>query len=309
MKKVLITGSNGLLGQKLIELYTKRDDVQLYGLAKGENRSPVKSGYQYVSCDLTSERDVMKVISDIQPDVLIHTAAMTNVDACELNPGECRKANVDAVEYIILALKSLTHRRPHLIHVSTDFIFNGSHGPLTEEEKPDPLSIYGQSKLDAEELVMNSGLTYAILRTVLVYGVVSDMSRSNVVLWAKGSLEKGNRINVVNDQFRTPTLAEDLAMGCMLAEQKQAQGIYNISGEEFMSIYDLVKKVAAFWKLDTSLINPVDSRTFTQPAKRPPVTGFIIEKARKELGYSPHTFENGLRILDSQLAQLKENRS
>ncbi len=300
MKKVLVTGSNGLLGQKLISLYLKRNDVSLVAIARGENRAPEKEGYQYVSCDLTSEEDIRKVIAETEPDVVIHTAAMTNVDACELNPEECQRANVDAVQFLVDALRELKNN-PHLIHVSTDFIFDGSHGPLSEEEVPAPVSIYGQSKLDAEELVKDSGLDHAILRTVLVYGVVPDMSRSNIVLWAKGALDKGTKINVVNDQFRTPTLAEDLAMGCMLAEQKHAKGIYNISGEEFMSIYELVTRVARFWKLNESLINPVDSTTFTQPAKRPPVTGFIIDKARKDLGYTSHSFEEGLALVDMQL--------
>jgi dTDP-4-dehydrorhamnose reductase len=302
-KKVLITGSNGLLGQKLLDLYLKREEIELHGCARGENRYPVKNGFQYHDADISDRASISKVIASVKPDTIIHTAAMTNVDACELDPDACKRANVDAVQYICDALND-AKPEAQLVHVSTDFIFDGSHGPVDEDEKPAPLSIYGQSKLDAEIIVQKSGLEHAILRTVLVYGVVSDMSRSNIVLWAKGALEKGTKINVVNDQFRTPTLAEDLAMGCMLAEQKKAHGVYNISGPDFMSILELVTRVAKFWNLDASLINPVDSTTFTQPAKRPPITGFIIDKAINDLGYHPHSFEEGLKLVDRQLKEL-----
>jgi dTDP-4-dehydrorhamnose reductase len=120
-------------------------------------------------------------------------------------------------------------------------------------------------------------------------------------LWAKGNLEQGKTLNVVGDQFRTPTLAEDLAQGCALAAAKKAKGIYNISGSDFMSVFDLVYRVASYWKLDKSLLNLSTSEGIKQPAKRPPITGFIIDKARKELGYKPHTFEEGLALLDEQL--------
>ena len=189
----------------------------------------------------------------------------------------------------------------HLVHLGNDFIFNGTHGPVTEEEKPDPLSYYGHSKWKAEQVVMNHCKSWAIARTVLVYGIVSDMSRSNIVLWAKGALESGKSINVVSDQFRTPTLAEDLAQGCALIAAKKAQGIYNISGKDFMSVFDLVYKVATFWNLDKSLLNISTSEGIKQPAKRPPITGFILDKAMRDLGYAPHSFEQGLAVLDTQL--------
>jgi len=136
---------------------------------------------------------------------------------------------------------------------------------------------------------------------VLVYGITSDMSRSNIVLWVKNNLEQGKTIQVVNDQWRTPTLAEDLAVGCYLAAKKKAQGIYHISGKDFLSPYDIAIKTAEFFKLDKSLITPTDSSLFKQPARRPLTTGFIIDKARKELGYEPHSFDEGIAMLASQI--------
>jgi dTDP-4-dehydrorhamnose reductase len=191
----------------------------------------------------------------------------------------------------------------HFIHLSTDFIFDGADGPYTEDAKPNPLSHYAATKLEGEQFTFASGLKWSVLRTIIVYGIADDMSRSNLVLWAKGALEKGQNINVVDDQFRSPTLAEDLAEGCVLCAEKKAQGIFNISGEKTYSILELVHKVADYWKLDKSLINPVSSATINQPAKRPPRTGFIIDKAKKILGYNPRSFEEGLAVLDAQLKQ------
>lgn len=298
--KILITGSNGLLGQKLIDLYKNNADNELIATARGEDRYADKNGYVYESLDVTNELEVNQIIAKHRPNVVINTAAMTNVDACESDKEGCDKLNIDAVTYLVNACNQWNI---HLIQVSTDFIFDGTHGPLLETEKPNPLSYYGLSKQKGEEVVINQSKSWAILRTVLVYGIVSDMSRSNIVLWAKGALESGKSINVVSDQFRTPTLAEDLAMGCKLAADKKAQGIYNISGSDFMSVFDLVYRVADFWQLDKSLLNISTSEGIKQPAKRPPITGFILDKARKELGYNPHTFEQGLAILKQQLAQ------
>jgi len=298
--KILITGSNGLLGQKLIDLYKNNSEYELIATARGDNRYSDKNGYTYESLNITNAEEVAQIIAKHQPEVVINTAAMTNVDICESEKEACDQLNIDAVKYLVNACNIYN---VHFVQVSTDFIFDGTHGPLLETEKPNPASYYGLSKLRGEEEVINNAKSWSILRTVLVYGIVSDMSRSNIVLWAKGALESGKSINVVSDQFRTPTLAEDLAMGCKLAADKKAQGVFNISGSDFMSIYDLVYKVADFWKLDKNLLNMSTSEGIKQPAKRPPITGFILDKARKELGYNPHTFEQGLAILNEQLKQ------
>lgn len=145
---------------------------------------------------------------------------------------------------------------------------------------------------------MEHSNSYSILRTVLVYGKVADMSRTNIVLWAHGALRDGKKANVVTDQFRTPTLAEDLAMGCFLAAEKQAQGIFHIAGKDYMSVIELVERVAKFYGFSMEHISRVDSSTLNQPAKRPPDTGLDIEKARRELGYEPHSFEEGLALMN-----------
>tara|TARA_B110000902_G_scaffold71671_1_gene84785 strand:- start:2043 stop:2939 length:897 start_codon:yes stop_codon:yes gene_type:complete len=298
MKKVLLTGSNGLLGQKLIELYLQDKTIDLIATARGENRYPIKKGYTYVSMDVTDVRNVKDTIAMHQPDTIIHTAAMTNVDTCETDQERAEKLNVDAVEYLVDAANTV---EAHFIHLSTDFIFDGEDGPYTEEAEPEPLSYYGETKLAAENMVRNQCHKWSIARTILVYGIVHDMSRSNIVLWAKGALEKGQPINVVNDQVRSPTLAEDLAMGCKLIEQKEAEGIFNISGKDQMSIVEIVERVADYFNLDKSIITQVSSKTLNQAAQRPPITGFDLTKSKEVLGYNPRSFEEGIAVLMEQL--------
>jgi dTDP-4-dehydrorhamnose reductase len=304
MIRVLITGSNGLLGQKIVYSALKRKNIELIATARGENRLIRQDGYTYQALDVTNRDEVLDVIRSCQPEVVINCAAMTNVDACESDRENCKLQNIDAVSFLVEACNEVN---AHFIHVSTDFIFDGKDGPYDEEATPNPLSYYGWSKAQAEEIVKGHAHDWAILRTILVYGIVDNMSRSNVVLWAKGALEKGNPINVVNDQFRMPTLAEDLAEGCLLAAEKHATGVFNVSGADYMSTLELVERVADFFKLDKSIIHPISSETLNQPAVRPPKTGFILEKARTILGYTPHTFEQGLELLQKQLTEGLKN--
>lgn len=295
--KILITGANGLLGQKLVKLFLSIDDISLIATARGESRLAPYGNVTYESMDITNRESVLEVITRHKPDAIINTAAMTNVDQCESEKDACNALNIDAVRYLNEAAEKIN---AFFLHLSTDFIFSGEEGPYDENGIPAPVNYYGESKLLGEEIVRNSKTKWAIARTVLVYGIVPDMSRSNIILWVKGSLESGKAIQVVDDQWRTPTLAEDLAMGCYLIVKNQAQGIYNISGGDMLTPYEMAIKTANFFELDQNLINRTDSTKFTQPAKRPPKTGFIIDKAKRDLGYAPHTFDEGIKVVASQ---------
>lgn len=334
--KILVTGSNGLLGQKIIygllgdPLCLLPDDVkkkikssvQIIATGKGENRIHRKDGYIYEAVDITNKAEIEQLISKHQPDVVINTAAMTNVDACETKREECWAANVTAMQYLVNALEKISiqtganspfeggtrragdveQRHPHLIHISTDFVFDGMKGSeYVETDKPNPLHYYALSKLEGEKIVMKSKLKWAILRTIIVYGVVDGNTRSNLVLWVKNNLEKKNKINVINDQFRAPTLSEDLAQTCITTAVNKAEGIYHVSGPKTYNILELANMIADFWKLDKSFMNPISSADLNQPAKRPPYTGFVIEKAKRELGYKPRSFADGLKIVDDQI--------
>ncbi len=295
--RILVTGSNGLLGQKLTMLLDQQSDIHTIATARKLVNYKLTNAEFHI-LDVTNQNETEKVILEVKPDVVIHTAAMTQVDQCETEREACWKANVTGVENLVNSCEKVN---AFLIHVSTDFIFDGTHGPLDESAVPKPVNYYGESKLAGEKVVMNSKLDWAILRTVLVYGVTDDMSRSNIVLWVKKNLEERKTINVVNDQWRTPTLAEDLAMGCYLAATKKAKGIFHISGEKMMTPYDIAIETADFFGLDKTLVKQTDSSKFKQPAARPLKTGFIIDKAKRVLGYQPHSFREGLSIIGNQL--------
>lgn len=300
--KILLTGANGLLGQKLVALLHNAPGVVLVATARGANRLATRyPALHYRPLDVTDAAQVQQVIAQERPTHVIHAAAMTQVDDCELNQAACWAQNVTAVEYLAATCAQLDI---HLTHLSTDFIFNGTEALLTEEAEPDPISYYGASKLAAEHVVQAmTGLRWAIARTVLVYGTSLAAGRSNLVLWVRDSLRKGQKIKVVDDQWRTPTLAEDLAQGCWLLARHAAQGIYHLSGRELLTPYQMAQQVAMQFGLEAALLEPVTSQTFIQTARRPPRTGFRITKAERELGYRPHTFAEGLVLVQQQLSQ------
>ena len=301
MKKIIVTGSNGLLGQKVTDLSIQDSEIELIATSVGPNRHNLKDGYRYEELDVLDLDRLNELVARYQPDSIIHTAAMTNVDACEAERTKCYALNVQSVKNLV----DVCQRRDiQLIHLSTDFIFDGEDGPYTEEAEPNPLSYYGETKLESELILKNSSCHWAILRTIIVYGIVNDMSRSNIVLWAKGALEKGEPIHVVNDQWRMPTLAEDLAACCLLAVKKNASGVFNVSGKDLMSILEIVERVADHYRLNKSLIKAISAESLNQAAKRPKKTGFILDKAIVELGYSPHSFEEGMALMDKQLKSL-----
>jgi len=295
--KILVTGSNGLLGQKLVERCLKESNIEVVATSAGPNRNTAFN-LIYHTLDITNSEEVEKVLSQLKPDVVINTAAMTNVDQCEEEKEKSWQINVEGVRNVV---KSCLKTGSFLLHLSTDFIFDGTKMLLDEEDKPNPINYYGETKLESEKIIRNSKISWAIARTVLVYGYTKGMNRSNIILWIKNKLELGERINLVDDQWRTPTIAEDLAEGCYLIAIKKATGIWNISGNELLTPYQMAIQVADYFKLDKELIGKTDSETFRQKATRPLKTGFSIEKAEKKLGYAPHSLLDGIGILAKQL--------
>ncbi|MDG1849221.1 MAG: NAD(P)-dependent oxidoreductase [Flavobacteriales bacterium] len=302
MKKFLITGANGLLGQKLVSLLHQEVNVCLLATAQGDCRFNLPSGVTFQSLDITDADACAMLFQEFQPDVLFHTAAMTQVDACEDERERCDLINVTGVSNLIKAIGDFD---THFIHISTDFIYKGDASEYFEHSKADPLSYYGLSKWKSEQLFTEVSFPYTILRTVLVYGVLDDLSRTNIVLWAKGALEKGQEIQVVDDQFRCPTLAEDLALACLLVSREKATGTYHISGKDFLSVLEIVHEIADFWNLDKQLINSIPTSSLSQKAKRPPKTKLNISKAMQHFNYQPKSFREGLVLVDKQIQNLK----
>ena len=293
--KVLVTGANGLLGQHLVKQLLE-NNYHVIATSRGDSRFPFESTPQftYYSMDITNPFQLHEVMSKEKPEVVIHAAAMTQVDDCEKNPSVCERVNVQGTSQVLTDAEIYSNQ---FIYISTDFVFDGETGNYTEDDELKPINLYGFTKMQAEAIVQTSEIPWAIVRTCLVYGNVLTGTRSNIITWVKESLEQGKEIKVVSDQWRTPTLVDDLAKGILLIIQKRAQGIFHLSGKDFLTPYDMALHTAGLFKLDKSRIEKVDAATFKQPGRRPLKTGFVIEKARRELGYEPISFEDGVKKL------------
>ncbi|MFT4603184.1 MAG: dTDP-4-dehydrorhamnose reductase [Arenicella sp.] len=292
---ILITGSNGLLGQKIVAQLLKANR-SFIATSRGANRNSDCPEKNYRPLDITNLEELKTFFENEEVSSIINTAAMTNVDACEEDEENCRRINVQGVQNLYDFTSSLGLK--HLIHVSTDFVFDGENGPYKEEDKRNPLSIYATSKRDSEDILINGkDDNWSILRTIIVFGQGNNLSRSNIVLWAREVLKDGKELTIVDDQFRSPTWADDLAWACIAAIEQEAKGVFHISGPETFSIYELVSRIAKFYELDPKAVTAISSSTLNQKAKRPPKTGFDISKARNILGYKPLTFEESLSQL------------
>ncbi len=292
---LLITGSNGLLGQKLVERCVKHQ-ISFLATSKGVNRNPDCYDTNYREMDISSVHDIEKVFKDFQPTHVIHTAAITNVDYCELHPDECKVTNTDAVKLLFDASKKYNS---HFQLLSTDFVFDGEKGNYKEEDPVNPLSHYAQSKVDAENILRSEHnySNWSIVRTIIVYGTGNNLSRSNLISWTISTLKNNEQIKVIDDQFRAPTWAPDLAYACIEICLRNKNGIYHISGPNTFSIIEIVQKVADFYGLSKENIQKISSQELNQPAKRPPKTGFDLTKAIKGLGYNPKTIEETLDLI------------
>lgn len=291
MVRILVTGSNGFLGRQLVASLRLRTDVELIATSLGPDRRSDTEGYLYVPLDVTSEQAVQEVCGRHRPDVIIHTAAITQVDQAEQQPARCRRLNVGAVAHLVGAC---ARYGIHLLQLSTDFVFDGLSGPYAESDPVSPISVYGWSKAAAERLLSDSEISWAVVRTILVYGQEVPGGRSNIVQWATKVLQSGKPVQVVNDQYRTPTFVEDLAQACIEIALRKEQGIFHISGEEEVSIFELVGHVAQHLGLSMEKVQSVNSSDLAGAELRPPRTGFILGKAKSRIHFEPVSLETGL---------------
>lgn len=306
-QRVLITGANGLLGQELVRQLGSLPHYDV--LATARDDAPLFSGGScgYVPMDITDSTAVNTIFQDFAPDVVVNCAAMTNVDKCETQKEQCWQINADAVDHLA---KLCLGSGSRIVQLSTDFVFDGLSGPYVESDRPNPLSFYGRSKLASENAARAAGIDrWAVVRTILVYGAGENLSRDNFVLWVVGKLSRGETINVVTDQWRSPTYAPDLAHGIERIIRFHKNGVFHLSGRELYTIHDLALSVADIFGLDRSLIRPTDASRFSQLAVRPRETGFIILKAETELGYKPRNLDQSLEDLARRLQLLSPDRN
>ncbi len=295
--RLLITGANGLLGQALVRQLSASDDHDVLATARDEApRFDVPCTYEPM--DVTTPDAVASVVDAYNPDAVINCAAVSDVTECDENRSRAWAVNARAVRTLAKQCRATDAR---LVQVSSDFVFNGKHGPYDETARPDPVNYYGRTKLAGENALREFDfLDWAVVRTVLLYGTAKDLTRSNVVLWMIDQLSKGEVIHVVDDQWRTPTYVRDLADGIVRLVDREKTGIFHLSGREMVTVHELAETVAEVFDFDASLIDPVSSDYFDDAVERPPKTGFIILKAETELEYDPHSLDEGLRAVGQE---------
>ena len=293
--RIIITGSNGMLGQRTVEFYSSNENVEL--LATSVEEKSVIDSVEYLECDIKSRECIKKLIYNYCPDFIIHTAAFTNVDLSEKLREDAWRINVKGVEYIAEAARAIDAQ---IIHISTDYIFDGKNGPYHENDIPNPIGYYGRTKLASENALRISGTLFTILRTNVLYGIARN-SRPDFVRWVVNSLSQKEKISIVKDQINNPTFIDDLVQAINKIIEFKKTGVYNIGGKEFLSRLEFTKRIAEFFNLDKNLITPITTEELNQPARRPLNSGLWILKAETELGYKPHTIDESLSVMKKEL--------
>ncbi len=289
--RVMITGCHGLLGQSVLKMFLKATDCEILATAK-ENRTFLDfSGFDYTMLDITIRSDVKNLVVYFRPDVIINTAAYTNVDGCEINRELAWRVNVEGVRNLVHSARRVDAK---LIHISTDYIFDGKNGPYSEDAIPNPINYYGRTKLASENEIKIGGIRFAILRTNVLYGVGKNV-KNNFALWLYQKLSNGENIKVVTDQIGNPTYVDDLAFAILKVVEFDKEGVYNVGGRDFVDRYTFAMKFAEIFGFDKSLITPVKTSELNQVAPRPLKSGLITLKAEAELGLKPHGVEDGIR--------------
>jgi len=283
-RKILIIGASGFLGNKLIEVFSKEFEVL------GTYNSKKKE--KLIQLDISNEAQVKETIEKINPDIIMLTAAETNVDLCETNVQHAEKVNIKGVENVTKCCGNIK-----LVYYSTDSVFDGEKGNYVETDVPNTVNFYGKTKLMAEEAVKKLN-NFLILRTCMLY---SDQSESpKFINWLIRNLNENKKVNVVIDLFATPTLIDDLATASLELIRKDRTGIYHVAGATALSCYDMATTVAEVFGFDKSLINPVKDIELKRAAKRPKFSTLNISKLEQE-GILMSTFEQSIRKIRESL--------
>ena len=303
--RLLVVGGSGLLGFKVAGLAV-REQFETYATY---NFRPIQlEGCDCLELDKTFREDTLARIKKIKPDVVIDTAAVHNVDYCEAHRDEAWTVNVVGTRNVADACKEVGAK---MIYISTDYVFDGKKGFYSEEDTPTPLHFYAETKLEAENVVKEVGIKYAIARPSVIYGWnpgelaglrSSSRKSMNFVVWTIDKLRKGEKINIVTDQYSSPTLADNLAEALLALSRSERQGLYHTAGKTCLNRFEFAKKIAEMFEFDGNLIKPVTSDVLRQIAERPKRCCLNVSKAERELGVRFLTVEEGLMKMKEQIA-------
>jgi dTDP-4-dehydrorhamnose reductase len=297
MKKLLVFGANGLLGQSVIRRF--KQDFVVISSSLNKKASFDYTDIPYYQTDLTVRYDVADLMNEVKPDIIINTAAMTDVDLCESEREAAWKVNVKAIENILESCRNLN---PVIVQISADYVFDGTNAPYGETDTMNPINYYGRSKMSAENIIKNSSFEYIIARTQVLYGTGNSV-RNNFVTWVINALRNNEKISVVNDQRGTPTYVHDLSEGIYKLIQQKEFGLYHISGSDSISRYDFALKIAEIFNLNADLIEEIDSEQLHQAALRPANSSFTQNKFINRTRWQTHGIADGLKLLKAELEQ------
>lgn len=301
-KKILVIGVSGLTGYKIANILSK--NFETYGTF---NQRPISlENVETLQMDITSKEKLSEVFSNIEPNIVINTSALHNVDYCEVNAEEAFNVNYRSVENI----EKLTNKyESKLIHFSTDYVFDGENtSPYSEKDNPNPLSVYGLSKLKGENSICLE--KHVVIRPSVVYGwspmelteqVSSSGKAINFALWLLKKLKNNEKINIVTDQITTATLADSLAESMINIIQSNKSGLYHMSGLSCETRYEFAIKLCESFGYDPDLISPTTSSAFSQKAKRPKFSCLDCNKAISTLGITLLSTEKSLQKMKEQI--------
>jgi dTDP-4-dehydrorhamnose reductase len=295
MKRIIITGAAGLLGQHLIRCLESNKnndpDFSILSIDKAADPFERSPNIRYMQADLTKFDSIKPALEDFNPDLIFNCASYNNVDGAEENNELADDLNVHLVENLL----AVSFEK--IIHFSSDYVFDGQHGPYSEEDTPLPINYYGQTKYRSERILRESGKNHLIIRSNVLYGAGTGV-RPNFVTWLVTSLRRNQKVRIVTDQFGNPTYAGNLAEAAIEATRKGLTGILHIAGKDYLSRHEAALKAAAFFELDSQLITPITSEELSQPARRPFRGGLKIDKAKKLLKTRLLGLDEGLRLME-----------
>lgn len=296
--RLLITGASGLFGSKLAEMGIHRN----FEVYSGYNQKKPAFGTP-IHLDILNENQVKEVFKQLNPTVVVHAASLTNVDKCETNKTLAWKTNVEGTKHIAIASKA---SHAFLIHISTDYIFNGDKGQYTETDNPDPINYYGFTKLKAEEIVKDLINDYCIARTSVIYGSTPAGGKVNFALWLLAQLRKKKQVKIVTDQWNSPTLNTNLAAMTLEIVERKLTGIFNLSGATRISEYDFANILAQDFNLNEDLIIPSTTTELSWIAKRPRDSSLNTSKTKLTLKSKPLHVHEALAELKLELLAKQE---
>jgi dTDP-4-dehydrorhamnose reductase len=288
--KILVTGANGMLGEKCVRLLAPGHEVLATDLG---DKLIYDQKAAYHRLDISDAGAVDLLISDFQPEAVINCAAYTNVDGAETERDSAWRINGESPGHIVAACQIFNSR---IVHISTDYVFNGINGPYREDDPAKPINYYGETKLAGERAILASGLPVTVFRTNVLFGNSVNQDAS-FVYWVVRKLSRREPINVVNDQFGNPTWADGLAEVIEIALHRRICGLYNYGGADYINRLEFALQIAAVYNLDPTLIRPVSTSSLGQRAARPFRAGLICEKVKSDFGIKLYTLKEALETM------------